>query len=248
MKDNFSLQSNQYARFRPSYPDEVFEFLLSRIPGKQHAWDCGTGNGQVAKKLSQYFERLFATDISQAQIDNAHHEDNIEYSIQPAEHTDFQNRFFDLVTVGQAVHWFDFERFYKEVYRTAREGALICILGYGKIEISPAIDEVINDFYHHVIGKYWDKERRYIDEQYRTIPFPFEEISVPQFDNVHHWDFKHLIGYINTWSAVKHFIRQNGKNPVDKLETRLKPLWTTETKVVKFPVLIRVGIIRHKEQ
>jgi SAM-dependent methyltransferase len=242
MKDNFSTQSDKYAQYRPTYPAAFFDYLHSIVPAKQAAWDCGTGNGQVAFELAKTFDRVYATDISQSQIDNAMPADNIYYSVQPAESTDFADQQFDLIIVAQAIHWFDFDRFYAEVRRTAKENALICVLGYGRIEVSEPIDQLITSFYKDVIGSYWDKERRYIDENYQTIPFPFTEIQTPRFVNRLQWDLEHLIGYLNTWSAVKHFIRQNGYNPIDKLQNELEQLWGKDkTKEVRFPLLLRIG-------
>jgi len=71
MKDNFSNQSFLYAKFRPSYPAALFEFILSLVPDKQSAWDCGTGNGQIAGVLADSFEIVYATDISKNQLANA---------------------------------------------------------------------------------------------------------------------------------------------------------------------------------
>ena len=245
MKDNFSLQSDQYAKFRPTYPADFFDYLNSIVPDFQNAWDCGTGNGQVAAVLAKSFKNVFASDISQQQIDNAVKASNIFYSVQPAEKTDFQNQLFDLIVVAQAIHWFDFEKFYKEVRRTAKENAKLCVVGYGVLEISPKIDAVITDFYTNVIGKYWDIERKYIDDHYTTIPFPFDEIQTPKFEHKYQWNLEHLIGYLKTWSAVKHFIKQHNYNPVDELKVELKKLWKAEQmKEVKFPIFIRIGKIR----
>lgn len=244
MKDNFSTQSDKYAKYRPTYPSGLFEFINSTVQHKRNAWDCGTGNGQVAYELAKTFDWVFATDISQSQIDNALKADNISYSVQPAEKTDFDNELFDLIIVAQAIHWFDFDKFYAEVRRTAKENALICVIGYGKLEISEQTDNVIADFYDNAIGKYWDKERKYIEENYKTIPFPFDEIQPPNFINTQHWTLEHLIGYLNTWSAVKHFIRQNNYNPVEKLQKDIEPLWGNEQiKRVHFPLLLRAGRI-----
>lgn len=241
-KDNFSSQSDQYAKYRPTYPTAFFDYLNSIVPGKQNAWDCGTGNGQVAYELAKIFDNVFATDISQSQIDNALQADNISYSVQPAESTRFNNNLFDLVIVAQAIHWFDFDRFYTEVRRTAKPKALLCVIGYGRLQISETIDRLITDFYAGVIGKYWDKERRYVDEDYKTILFPFEEIQTPQFENRHQWSLEHLIGYLNTWSAVKHFIKQNGYNPVEPLRPEIELYWgNAAEKDVVFPLLLRVG-------
>jgi SAM-dependent methyltransferase len=240
-KDNFSSQSDQYAKYRPGYPAAFFEYLNTILTGTQNAWDCGTGNGQVATVLAKMFDTVYATDISQSQLDNAAHADNIIYSVQAAEQTDFPDHHFDLVVVAQAIHWFDFEKFYAEVKRTCKENALLVVIGYGVLHISPEIDAVIGRFYKNVIGPYWDKERRYIDEQYLTIPFPFEEIQTPQFSNTYTWTIERLIGYLNTWSAVKHFTRQNGMNPVDDLRKEIAAVWMQDEIEVSFPLLLRVG-------
>lgn len=244
MKDNFSTQSDKYAKYRPTYPYDLFAFLNASVHDKLNAWDCGTGNGQVAFELAKTFDTVFATDISQQQIHNALQADNIQYSVQPAEQTNFDNELFDLIVVAQAIHWFDFEKFYSEVRRTAKDNALLCVVGYGKLKISEQIDNVIANFYDKVIGKYWDKERKYIDENYQTIPFPFDEIPIPNFAIRKHWTLEHLIGYLNTWSAVKHFIKQNNFNPIDKLREDIEQHWENDQiKQVHFPLLLRVGRI-----
>ena len=244
MKDNFSTQSDKYAKFRPTYPSELFDYLNTIVPNKENAWDCGTGNGQVAYELAKNFNNVFATDISQEQLNNARKAENIKYSVQSAENTKFDNCIFDLIVVAQAIHWFDFEQFYKEVKRTSKENAKLCVLGYGIIKISSQIDNIITNFYEKVIGKYWDEERKYIDENYQTIPFPFEEIQSPKFENRHEWSLEHLIGYLNTWSAVKHYIKQNNHNPIEELELELKKYWNKgENKEVRFPILLRIGKI-----
>ncbi|MEI6950202.1 class I SAM-dependent methyltransferase [Paraflavisolibacter sp. H34] len=244
MKDNFSTRSDQYAKYRPGYPPELFDYLDSLVPGKKTAWDCGTGNGQVAYELAKLFDQVYATDISAAQMEQAPTVPNIFYSVQPAEQTDFPEGLFDLVVVAQAIHWFDFEKFYSEVRRTSKPGALIAVTGYGRINVAPELDAVIDDFYHNVIGPYWDQERRYIEEHYTTIPFPFEEIEAPRFVLKRHWTLEHLIGYLNTWSAVKHFIGQQGYNPVDRLSPVLERHWGTQPiREVQFPLLLRIGRI-----
>ena len=242
MKDNFSTQSDQYAKYRPTYPTEFFTYLRSIITNNQTAWDCGTGNGQIANELASFFDNVYATDISQSQIDNALKAENIEYSVQPAEKPNFSNEQFDLIVVAQAIHWFNFEAFYKEVNRTAKKNAIICVIGYSRLQISEPIDQIITEFYTKIIGPYWDKERKYIDENYQTIPFPFEEIKTQNFENRQKWNLEHVIGYLNTWSAVKHFIKQNNYNPVNDLKIKLQEFWNNnEEKDIVFPLLLRIG-------
>ncbi|NHM07006.1 class I SAM-dependent methyltransferase [Flavobacterium sp. CYK-4] len=241
MKDNFSTASDQYAKFRPGYPEALFAYLKSQLPSCQTAWDCGTGNGQVAVKLSEFIHKVYATDISAAQIEQAERLPNIEYSVQAAEQTNFPDVFFDLIVVAQAIHWFDFEKFYREVNRTAKDNALMLVIGYGLLKITPEIDALILNFYRNIIGPYWDAERRYIDERYQTIPFPFEAIQATDFNNTYHWNFDHLMGYLNTWSAVKHYQKANGHNPVDLVAEKLKTAYGTQARKVNFPLLLRMG-------
>jgi ubiquinone/menaquinone biosynthesis C-methylase UbiE len=244
MKDNFSINSENYAKYRPTYPAEFFDYLNTILPNKQKAWDCGTGNGQIAYELAKTFDYIFATDISQSQIDNALLLDNISYSVQPAEKTTFESNLFDLIIIGQAIHWFNFDEFYKEVNRTANNNAIICVVGYSRVKISEEIDKLITAFYKDIIGPYWDDERKYIDENYATIPFPFLEIQTPKFNNIQHWTLNHLIGYLNTWSAVKHFIKYNNYNPINDLQREIEKLWDNNSvKEVCFPLLLRIGKI-----
>jgi SAM-dependent methyltransferase len=244
MKDYFSDGSDNYALYRPSYPDAFFAFVRSLLPNTAKAWDCGTGNGQVAAKLAPFFDAVYATDISQSQLDNAVQLKNIHYSQQPAEQTNFPADFFDFIIVGQAIHWFDFERFYAEATRTAKNGAIISIIGYGKLMINGPLDTVINHLYSGILRGYWPAERRYIDEQYNTIPFLFPLVDTPGFSHKLHWTFEQLCGYLQTWSAVKQYSKAHQQNPVDMIYDDLRAAWGTALqREVSFPMLVKLGKI-----
>lgn len=240
MKDNFSTQSDLYARFRPTYPAELFLYLKNLVPGTKNAWDCGTGNGQVAAALANIFNRVEGTDISEQQLKNSVRRPNIYYSRQPAEKTNFSEAHFDLVTVAQAIHWFDFERFYREVKRTLKPQGIFAVLGYGLLRSNEATNRVIDHFYEEIVGPYWDEERKYLDEEYQSIPFPFEELNPPHFTLEAEWEFEHLIGYLKTWSGVKHYEKALLENPVDMVYEELKQSFGDRRKV-NFPILFRVG-------
>ena len=142
-----------------------------------------------------------------------------------------------------------FEAFYAEVRRTVRKGALLCLLGYGRPKISESVDACITDFYENTIGDYWDPERHFIDNHYQTLPFPFPEIKTPAFENVLRWNLSQLLGYLNTWSAVKHFVKKNGFNPVKQLKSALEKHWPAEeVKEVCFPLLLRIGSIKEARE
>jgi SAM-dependent methyltransferase len=243
MKDNFSAQAKLYSRYRPTYPPELFDFLLSLIPARENAWDCATGNGQTAVVLASYFTTVHATDISQQQLDQAPILKNIIYSRQPAEQTSFEDNSFDLVTVSQALHWIHFDQFYKELSRVARNGCLFSAWTYSLLTVQPDMDELIADFYKKTLAGYWDRERQYVDEEYRTIPFPYKKIPAPQFHIRISWSLQDLSGYISSWSAVQKYIKVNGISPVDALMEKLSTKWKDDKLQVSFPLYMIAGKI-----
>ncbi|MEM7298276.1 MAG: class I SAM-dependent methyltransferase [Bacteroidota bacterium] len=243
MKDNFSTQSDDYAKFRPVYTQDLIDYLISITPHHGKCWDCGTGNGQLAVQLSEYFEQVYATDISEKQLSNASQKSNIDYSKQPAEKTNFPDRYFDLITVAQAVHWFDHDPFNLEVKRILKPGGLIALIGYGLVKVEDPAGTIIKDFYWNVTKPYWDPERDHIEAGYQTIPFPFQEAKdIPNFDISKQMTLDELTGYISTWSAVQHFKKANNYNPIEKLKDDLFQVWKDGKREVIFPVFARVGI------
>ncbi|WP_299990132.1 class I SAM-dependent methyltransferase [uncultured Pontibacter sp.] len=245
MKDNFSGHAADYARFRPTYPQELIAHLARLAPARQLAWDCATGNGQVAGMLASFFDQVVATDISENQLKNAVQQPNISYRVEQAEQASLPDHAMDLVVVAQAVHWFDFDRFYQEVERVLKPDGLIAVIGYGLLSTHSSLDKVIRYFYSEVLEGYWDPERSYLDEGYRTIPFPFQEVELPQFSSSYTWTPEDLIGYLNTWSAVKHYEKQQGHNPVQLIEKQIREAFERETTTVIFNILTRAGKVHH---
>lgn len=244
MKDNFSNQASEYSKFRPTYPPELIEHIVSFVETKTTALDVATGNGQVAQKLSEFFQTVYATDISEKQLLHAKQLLNVVYKKLPAEKTDFNDRQFDLITVAQAIHWFDFDQFYAEVYRILKPEGIFAVIGYGLFITNPNSDKILSHFYHDIVGPFWDPERKYLDENYETIPFPFEELETLHFQNKFIWSFEQLIGYLETWSAVEHYKAHHNENPIDLIRDDLKVSWETSEKTVVFPMLLRLGKLK----
>lgn len=243
-KDYFSQQAAVYAAFRPAYPEELYQFLFSHLKAKDAAWDCATGNGQVAQRLATHFARVYATDISAEQLGHAYRADNIFYSVAPAEKTDFARDQFDLITVAQALHWFDVARFYDEARRMSKAGALLAVWGYSLLSVDQTVDPLFQDFYYNRIGPYWDPARRQVESRYADIPFPFEEIKCPDFYIKLNWSLDEFCGYVSSWSATQKHIHESGTDPVKDLRDNLRPVWEGhETKLVTFPVFMKLGRI-----
>jgi len=242
--DNFSTGSSDYATFRPESPSEIFDFIYAHVKNFGAAWDCGTGNGQVAVELAKRFDKVYGTDISETQLQHAKKKDNVIYRKERAEQTSFPDHSVDLVTVAQAIHWFDFDKFYAEVSRVVKPGGLVAVWTYVTMRLTPEIDKVIDRLYEDITGPYWDKERKYVDENYQTIPFPFKEIPTPEFSIVKHWDLERFAGYLRTWSGVKHYMQKENKDPLDLILPDLKKAWgNNEQQRVYWPVYMRAGYL-----
>jgi SAM-dependent methyltransferase len=242
-KDNFSAQAHLYAIYRPVYPQALYNYLYSHIKEFDNAWDCATGNGQVAIELAKCFENVYATDISQKQLDNASAKDNIHYSLQRAEETTFADNFFSLITVAQALHWFKFDAFNAEAKRVLKPNGVLAVWLYDVLSVNADVDKYFTHFYKVTTDPYWDPERAYIDEHYKSIPFPFSDVEEAEFSIDVAWDIKQFEGYLNTWSGVQKFIDANNYNPVDGLIEEIKPFWSeNEIFTVKFPLYLKLGI------
>lgn len=242
-RDHFSIDSRGYARFRPTYPPSLFEALARLAPRRRLAWDCATGSGQAALGLAAHFEGVIATDASTRQLDAAIPHERIEYRIATAEHSGLGTGTVDLVAVAQALHWFDVERFYAEVRRVLTPGGVVAAWGYGNVMIEPAIDALLSRFYQRDVGAYWPPERALVDAQYASLPFPFEELPMPEFAIHRQLTLDELAGYLRTWSATQRYMLERGHDPVTVLEQELAEHWTHagERKRTIWPIFMRVG-------
>ncbi len=241
--DNFSNQADRYAIYRPRYPQPLYDYLLDEVKARSAAWDCATGNGQVAEVLSHHFDQVVATDASAAQLAQAPATSKVVYSVSTAEQTPFPNHSFDCITVAQALHWFDFNRFYTEVRRVIKPGGLLATWGYGLVQSeNETTNRLVREFYTTMVGKYWDAERKYVDDAYQTIPFPFRELPHPDFSIAVTWSLNELLGYLGTWSSVQKFIRSEGYNPVEAFGQQLEAYWMAN-EALFFPVFMRAGMV-----
>ena len=239
--DRFSAQAADYARYRIDYPAELYDWLLPQVAARERAWDCATGNGQVAAVLAETFVRVDATDLSASQLAQAASRPNISYQTARAEHTPFPAQRFDLITVAQAVHWFDPEAYHAEVRRVARPGAVLAEWGYGLVEISPEIDPLIRHFYRDTMRPHWDVNRWHIDDEYARIPFPFAGVRRAHFTVRRHWSAEWFLQYLRTWSSVAKYQSERGEDAVHLIANALTQWWGTGEREVSFPVFVRAG-------
>ena len=242
-KDHFSKQAADYAKFRPGYPQKLFDYLGSIAPSRTLAWDCGTGNGQAAVGLASVFHRVIATDASEKQISNAQPHERLEYRVARAEESALESASIDLIMVAQALHWFDLDLFYDEVRRVLKKNSVLAASAYNLLHIQPAIDEVINRYYFEVVGPFWPPERVLV-EKFDELPFPFFEIQTPSFEMIAQWNLEHLVGYLRSWSATQRFMAANQRDPLEQIIDELRRAWGNpqEVRTVLWPLILRVGV------
>ncbi len=242
-KDHFSRLAAQYSAFRPAYPSALFDHLASLCRERQRAWDCACGSGQATAALAERFKAVIATDASAQQIASAPTIDKVTFRVAPAESSGLEAGSIDLVTVAQALHWFDLAAFYREVDRVLRPDGVFAVWTYGpvRVEADASVDQLTQEFYSHIVGPYWPAERRLVDEGYRNLPFPYAELGTPAFSMQEQWDRSRFLGYLRTWSATARYVEQRGEDPVALLEQRLQPLWSEGSRVVAWPLAIRIG-------
>lgn len=239
--DHFSTQSKTYAEFRPEYPPAVFAWLNGLCKAHDLCWDVATGNGQAAKELARFFSRVYASDASEKQIAQSMPRENIHYAVEPAEKTSLESASVDLVTVAQAIHWFDHAKFYAEVKRVAKPGGVLAAWGYGLQAIHPAIDDIVHKYYSYIVGAYWPPERVLVEQHYKTLPFPFKEIAAPDFSIVDNYSLEQLMGYLESWSSTQRFIKERGENPMRLIAADLKKAWGNAARhEIRWPLFFKI--------
>lgn len=243
--DHFSGHAIAYSEARPTYPDALFDWLAEEAPDRLLAWDAGCGNGQASMALAERFDRVIATDPSAEQIAQAPSIENIEYRVEPAEASSIADGSASLVSVAQALHWFDHHRFYEEVRRVSKPGGIFAAWAYGECQVAPAVDAVTRRLYADIVGPYWPPERAHIETGYRDLPFPFETIGAPKFRMIVSWGVDAFLAYLRSWSASQRYLKAKGEDPVGIVERELREAWGEPTIVrdVEWELHLRCGRI-----
>jgi SAM-dependent methyltransferase len=239
----FAALAAEYARFRPRYPGALFEYLAGVAPARGRVWDCGTGSGQAASALARWFDAVIATDASAEQIARARPTPGVAYCVAMAERCPLPAACCDLVTVAQALHWFDHAVFFAEARRVLKPAGVIAVWTYRRISATPAVDSVLARLYGEVVGRWWPENRSLVESGYRELVFPFVEMQGPSLAVEARWTLGDLIGYLGTWSASARYRQAHGRDPIDEVRSELTQAWgdAEAQHTVRWPISMRIG-------
>jgi len=242
-QDHYSGHADAYARHRPRYPDELFAWLASVSPGRELAWDAGTGSGQAAVALAGHVDRVVATDASSDQLARAAPHERVEYRNEPTDRASLTTGSVDLITAGAAAHWFELDGFYQEVRRVGKEGAVIALFSYGPRDFADVIGPIVHRFQEEVLDGYWPDRIQYVHDRYATLPFPFDEIEVPPFEMSAEWNLRELVAFLETWSASQRYFRERGTRATDEIVPELSRVLGDPSSRRRFrcPLFVRAG-------
>ncbi|VVB03009.1 unnamed protein product [Arabis nemorensis] len=258
----FIKQAEQYAAGRPNYPIKLFDFIASKTRCHDLAWDVGTGSGQATQSLARVYKNVIATDTSSKQLEFAAKLPNVRYELTPPvmslseiEQLVAPESSVDLVTVAQALHWFELSTFYRNVKHVLKKpNGVIAAWCYTNPEVNATVDEVFRRFYEERLGPYWDQARRLVEDGYRGIKFPFEKImddestesqSFPvRFVSEKEMVFEEFMTYLRSSSAYQTAQEKGVELLTAEMEGEFARSWKedgNEKKVIRFPIYLLIG-------
>ena len=187
---------------------------------------------------------MVATDASADQIAHAAPHPRVTYRVTPAENSGLESDSVNLVTAGQAVHWFALKAFYEEVRRVSAPRAALAVWAYDLFSVDENVDEVFHRF-HERVERHWPPERALVARRYVDLFFPFEEIPVPATQMTALWDLERTLGYLSTWSSVKRCTKETGRDPILEFAEPFAKAWgdPESEKTVTWPLVLRAGRI-----
>jgi SAM-dependent methyltransferase len=236
----FTAGGETYAAHRPTYTLQLAEALAGVAPERGLAVDVGCGSGQLSVLLAEHFEAVEAYDPSESQLSGAVVHPKVHYAVAPAEKLPSADGSADLITAAQAAHWFDRPRFYDEVRRVVKPGAVLALITYNNPVGDHAALAPFRALYD-ALDPWWRPERVDVETSYARFDFPFEEFQLDVAPIRREWDVAAMSNYVQTWSALR-LAREAGQEAlIQRHLTDAIDAWGPGARTVEWPIGMRIG-------
>lgn len=208
--------AERYAKGRPHFHHIVIEKMRTslRVETKiKRALDIACGTGLSTHPLLCIADEVYGTDTSAGMLEHALSKDRIHYSAAPAEKQNFQDAFFDLLTVSSGIHWFAVEDFLHEANRLLRTGGHLVIYDnffISEMEGAPDFNTWFPEVY---LARFPSPKRNSSTNwnQEELTSFEFKLIQEDEFKNDVQFTKAELILYFTTQSNITAAV-QNGSS------------------------------------
>ena len=132
--ERFSNRAKFYDQYRPGYPEEIIELLKSECdlsPSSVIA-DIGSGTGILSRLFLRNGNIVFGVEPNREMREVAEEllreYQNFRSINGNAEATDLRGKSVELVTAGQAFHWFHIEKAKEEFSRILKPGGRVVLI------------------------------------------------------------------------------------------------------------------------
>ena len=201
----FTDRVDNYAQYRPSYPDDAIAYITSRgiLPSTDVA-DIGSGTGIMTRLLLPHCRTVFAVEPNEAMRNRA----EVELSNQPgfrsisgtAESTGLESASVGAIVCAQAYHWFDSERTRREFRRVLGGPRLLFLVWNNRINDTPFLKRY-DELLHQYGSDYAQVNHQRLGDRELESVFS-DSYEKAEFANEQRFDLAGVIGRLDSSSYV----------------------------------------------
>lgn len=205
--ERFSDRVNDYIKYRPSYPEEIIDYLQRKIR-LEASWqiaDIGSGTGISSALFLSKQHKVFGVEPNDEMRHAA--EKLLAYSDKfisvngSAEDTKLPNQSIDLIIAAQAFHWFEANAFKQECKRIGKENSYVMLMWNERLlntEFLIAYEALINKF----ASDYKQIDHRNFSEAWLETFYHPQKMEYVCFDNFQSFDYDGLKGRLLSSSYI----------------------------------------------
>ncbi|MCD4501910.1 class I SAM-dependent methyltransferase [Chromobacterium vaccinii] len=173
-------------RRKIQYPEELYQFLLAKTPGRAAALDMGCGNGVSTIRLAPHFAYVEGIDHGANLIDKATaNYPALRFATVAAESYASERR-FDLITSATSFYWMDRSKVLEIIKRQLVGGGLFCAYKYDVPQAYGDLRLLIEEELVNKWGKFRDPRLLQYDDTLERIAQigGFKEAKRKIFSNI----------------------------------------------------------------